>query len=618
MPELSPTRPGATVRSAPAAAGLAAPAGPADTSEEVLQGIGVSAGSVLGPVLRMRRPPAPPPARSIPPAEADQEIGLAAAALEAVATDLSDRAAVLSDPAAREVLAAQAMIAADPVLLDGVAGRINAGVDAAHAVRSTLDEYRDLLATAGGYLAERTADLDDIAHRVVAAVLGAPMPGLPASDRPYVLVADDLAPADTAALDPARVLALVTERGGPTSHTAILARSLGLPAVVGCRAASRLREGDLVAVDGATGSVRRGGGPAANDPPGPDGQAHHDDPAGRPTVPVRGGPVSPSAGPAVPSAGSADSPAGRTADGHQVDLLLNIGSAADLSGVDLAGTAGVGLFRTEFLFLDRRVEPGFDEQVAAYSAVFAAMSGEDGGHRHIVVRTLDAGADKPLPFLGLPDEPNPALGVRGFRTARVRPDVLDTQLRAIAAAAARTPSGPAVWVMAPMVSTPGEAAEFAARARAAGLETAGVMIEVPAAALRADRFLQVADFLSIGTNDLGQYALAADRQCGDLPDLLDPWQPALLELVGGCARAGTRAGRPVSVCGEAAADPLLAPVLVGLGVSGLSVAPRALPAVRAALTRTTLPECRQLAQAALDADDAAGARAAIRAAVRER
>jgi phosphotransferase system enzyme I (PtsI) len=284
--------------------------------------------------------------------------------------------------------------------------------------------------------------------------------------------------------------------------------------------------------------------------------------------------------------------------------MLNIGSAADLAGVDLTDVAGVGLFRTEFLFLDRHDAPGLEEQVEAYAEAFRLFE-----RGTIVVRTLDAGADKPLPFLGLPEEPNPALGVRGLRVAREQPEILDTQLEAIALAARETAAD--VWVMAPMVSTQPEAAGFAARVRDHGLPTAGVMIEVPAAALRAGRFLDSVDFLSIGTNDLSQYTLAADRQSGGLADLLDPWQPALLELIGGCAAAGKTAGKSVGICGEAAADPLLAPVLAGLGITKLSMSPRGLPAVRAALGGHTLAECERLAALALDAGDAAEARAAV-------
>ncbi|MFD1503056.1 putative PEP-binding protein, partial [Streptosporangium lutulentum] len=309
---------------------------------------------------------------------------------------------------------------------------------------------------------------------------------------------------------------------------------------------------------------------------------------------------------------------GRTSDDHPVKLLLNIGSAADLRATgspagrdapaDPAGegrgdvaSEGVGLFRTEFLFLDRREPPGYEEQVAAYEAVLRAAPGG-----HVVIRTLDAGTDKPLPFLGLPEEPNPALGVRGLRVSRIRPEVLDTQLDAIAEAARAAGAEP--WVMAPMVTTAGEAADFAGRARARGIRHVGAMVEVPAAALRAGRLLNELDFLSIGTNDLSQYTFASDRQHGELADLLDPWQAALLQLIADCAAAGQAAGKPVGVCGEAAADPLLATVLVGLGVSSLSMSAPSIAPVRDSLAAHSLAQCRQNARLALGADDPAQAR----------
>ncbi|GAB3980460.1 hypothetical protein GCM10027615_59020 [Plantactinospora veratri] len=227
----------------------------------------------------------------------------------------------------------------------------------------------------------------------------------------------------------------------------------------------------------------------------------------------------------------------------------------------------------------------------------------------MVIRTLDAGADKPLPFLHQADEPNPALGVRGLRLVRQRPELLRTQLAAIARAAGQT--GAEVWVMAPMVATRAEAAEFADAVHAAGLPKAGVMVEVPAAALRAGQLLEVVDFLSVGTNDLSQYTFAADRQSGLLAELLDPWQPALLRLIGEVGAAGRAAGKPVGVCGEAAADPLLAPVLVGLGMTSLSMSGRSLAPVRAALAGRSYPDCLRLARLALDADDPARARKAV-------
>ena len=544
-------------------------------SERVtLTGIGVSAGVTAGPLLRIAAAPALPPPR--PVADPAAEIARAEAALATVVTDLDRRADRATDATVAEVLRAEAMMADDEVLRDGVRGHVAAGSDAAHAVDAAFATYREAFQAAGGYLAERVADLDDLRDRAVAAVLGLPMPGVPAPGHPYVLAARDLAPADTAELDPDQVLALVTEVGGPTSHTAILARALGLPAVVACPGVADVPDGTRVLVDGSTGRVETGIDQATADT-------------------ARQG----AAG--VAAAAAAPAGPGRTSDGYGVKLLANVGSARDVPAADEVHAEGVGLFRTELLFLDRATEPALAEQVAVYRDLFTGMAG-----RRVVIRTLDAGADKPLPFLKQQGEPNPALGVRGLRVARKRPEVLATQLAAIAEAAAGT--GADVWVMAPMVSTVPEAAAFAAAVRDAGLPKAGVMIEVPAAALRAADLLEVVDFLSIGTNDLSQYTFAADRMCGELADLLDPWQPALLQLIGACGEAGAAAGKPVGVCGEAAADPALAPVLAGLGVTSLSMSPRALPAVRAALAAVTAPECRRRARLAVGAPDAARAR----------
>lgn len=532
-------------------------------------GLGVSPGRTAGPVYRMAAAPTLPevvPAVSDPAAEVE----LANGALRHVSELLRGLAAGAEKTAA-DVLDAASLMAADPMLAAAVAERVKAGRPAAWAITDAVAEQRAMLVDLGGYLAERAADLDDIRDRAVAHVLGLPMPGVPDPGEPFVLVAEDLAPADTARLDPKVVLALVTRRGGPTSHTAILARAHGLPAVVGF--AGELVDGMVVAVDGSSGEVI---------------VVSRDEAAAiRASRERELRALAESSGP------------GQTADGHPVGLLLNVGSVADV----VEDAEGVGLFRTEFLFLGRTEAPSAREQERAYAEVFAALPG-----RKVVVRTLDAGADKPLPFLGLDAEENPALGVRGLRVARVRPEVLATQLEAIAGAARSTKAE--VWVMAPMVGTVTEAAWFADQVRAAGLPKAGVMIEIPSAALLASRMLEHVDFLSIGTNDLSQYTLAADRMSADLAELLDPWQPAVLQLVAECAGAGHMAGKPVGICGEAAGDPLLAPVFAGMGITSLSMSAASVPAVRAALATRTFAECQELARAALLADDAAGARLA--------
>jgi phosphoenolpyruvate-protein phosphotransferase (PTS system enzyme I) len=532
-----------------------------------LRGIGVGRGVAIGPVARMGEPLAEPP--DVPSTRSPQEeLSTARTAMATVADDLR-RLGERAGGTARDMLDALAMMAEDPAIDGKVSVAIQAGATAARAVFDAYGSYREMLAGAGEYIAGRVTDLDDVRQRVVAACLGVPVPGVPALDTPFVLVARDLGPADAAGLDLDRVLALVTEEGGPTSHTAILARARGIPAVVGCSGATSLD--GLVVVDAAHGVVST------------EVTAEHTATARSETAAVTG--------------------PGATADGHPVALLANIGSPADAAAAVAAGAEGVGLLRTEFLFLDSRTPPTGTAQEKAYREVLAAFPG-----RRVVARVLDAGADKPLAFLTADDEPNPALGVRGLRALRARPEVLDTQLAALAGAAASSEAE--LWVMAPMIADAADAAWFVSRARAHGLATAGAMVEIPSAALTAGALFGAVDFASIGTNDLTQYALAADRQLGAVAALQDPWHPGVLRLIELVGAAGALARKPVGVCGEAAADPLLACVLVGLGVTSLSMSPAALAEVRAELARRRYDECVALAQRALAAPSAAEARAA--------
>lgn len=546
----------------------------------VLQGAGVSPGVGAGPVLRVAGDVPEPPAGDRHGGDAAAERAAALAALEAVAADLEargERAAAAGNTDGRDVLNAQALMARDPGLADGVGAKVGEGVAAARAVFEAFGVYREMLAGAGEYLAARVADLDDIRDRAVARLLGLPVPGVPESDEPFVLVARDLAPADTAVLDPAQVVAFVTEEGGPTSHTAIIARTMGVPAVVALPGAASLADGTRVLVDGAAGTVRI-------DP------SEEEVRSARAAAAARGSALAEFTGP------------GATADGHKVPLLANIGGPKDLEQALANGAEGVGLYRTEFLFLDRATPPSDAEQEEAYRKVLEAFPAG-----RVVVRTLDAGADKPLAFLPAPgEEPNPALGERGVRMSVRHPDVLAAQLAALARAA--TDLTVKLQVMAPMVTDAADAAWFAGQCRDAGIEHPGVMIEVPAAALRARDVAAEVEFFSIGTNDLTQYACAADRQVGGLARLQDPWQPAVLDLVAPAAAAGV----PCGVCGEAAGDPALACVLVGLGVTSLSMSAPSLPLVRAALAKHTLEQCREAAAAARAARTAGDARDAAR------
>ncbi|GDY30906.1 phosphoenolpyruvate--protein phosphotransferase [Gandjariella thermophila] len=541
-----------------------------------LSGVGVSPGRASGPVVRVADPlPEPPETPS--PEDPLAEAARIRPAAEAVAEQLRRRAAAVGGDM-RAVLETTATMAADPALLSQAEQLVTTrGVPAPRAVYEAASGFADALQAAGGYLAERVRDIHDVRDRLVAELLGVEPPGVPELPGPSILVARDLAPVDTAGLDPAKVLALVTADGGPTSHTAILARSLGIPAVVACRGVLDLGEVPGLAVDGDTGRVE-----------------------------VPEGPVEVHA--AETTAASGWNGVGATQDGFRVKVLANVGKPEDARAAADAGAEGVGLFRTEFCFLAATDEPSVADQRTAYRAVLAPFAGKP-----VVVRTLDAGADKPLGFLGLAAEPNPALGVRGLRVARERAGVLDRQLEAIAGAA--EDSGAEVSVMAPMVATAEEAGWFAERVRAAGIARAGVMIEVPAAALTAREIFDAVDFVSLGTNDLAQYLFAADRQAGAVAALNDPWQPALLRLIARVGEAAGEVGKPAGVCGEAAADPRLACVLVGLGVSSLSMNAAALTMVGATLARVNHDQCQSAARAAAAAADPTAARQAVHAAL---
>ncbi|WP_166844828.1 phosphoenolpyruvate--protein phosphotransferase [Isoptericola sp. BMS4] len=543
-----------------------------------LTGAPVSPGRAADVVVTMPAPVPEPPEATV--AESPSEIDAAVGRLTAASEAVTERLGALADAAtgtAAEVLAVTAAMAADPTLAADAERRVResrltperAVWDAANALAAQLEPL-------GPPLSERARDVRDVRDRLVAELTGVRPPGVPSPGHPFVLVAEDLAPADTATLDPESVVAVVTSGGGPTSHTAILARALGIPAVVAVRGADDLAEGETVVVDGGVGTVVR-------------------DPSAEQVEAARR---------AVRVERTFDG-TGRTADGHRVELLANVADPEGAKAAVAAHAEGVGLFRTEFCFLGRDTEPSLDDQVAAYRGVLAEFAG-----RKVVVRTLDAGADKPLPFVTADDEPNPALGVRGLRTAVAHPEVLDRQLQAVADAAAAENAD--VWVMAPMVATTGEARAFAEACDKHGLARSGAMVEVPAAALRSRWVFEHATFGSIGTNDLTQYAMAADRMLGDLAELSTSWQPAVLELVRATCEGARANARPVGVCGEAAADAVLAPVLVGLGVTSLSMTPRALADVAAVLAEVTFARCRELAQVALEQPDAGAARDAVR------
>ena len=545
----------------------------------VLQGVPVVPGVRFAPVIRANRLPALDelaPAADVPDADRPAEVSRFSAAAAAVADRLRERAAAATGPAA-EVLTATAQLAQDRAWLGSAENAIKAGKPAVRATADAAAQFIEMFTKMGGLMAERVTDLKDIRDRVIAELVGLPAPGVPDPVEPSILFAEDLAPADTAGLDPHRIVGLATSLGGPTSHTAIIARQLGIPCVVAVKGLDEVAAGTMVLLDGSRGSVT----------------------------------VDPDRADAAAAVAAADVAAaamagwtgpGGTADGHAVSILANVADGTAARAARQAPVEGVGLFRTELCFLDADTEPSIEAQAAIYAEVLEAFAGQK-----VVIRTLDAGSDKPLKFVNSPEEENPALGVRGFRIIDLDAALVARQLDAIAVAAERTGNAP--WVMAPMIATPDEARRFAELARERNLHP-GVMIEVPAAALLAERILEHVEFLSIGTNDLTQYTMAADRMSSDLATLTDPWQPGVINLVAQTARAGQATGKPVGVCGEAAADPLLACVLTGLGVTSLSAAASAVTPVGAKLASVTLRQCRDAAEAVLTTTGPAEARAA--------
>ena len=548
------------------------------------QGTPVVPGVALGPVLVAAAEVSPSAIhryRQRPPQDLDSALAEFDAAASAVADAMELRARSATGPLA-DVLRATAALARDKGLRRAFAKHHQTGEGSLHAVNATVEQFSAMFAAMGGLMAERVTDLQDIGNRITARLVGEPEPGVPTPRTPSILIAEDLAPSDTALLDPSLVLALVTEKGGPTSHTAIIARQLGIPCVVAMPNATTLPNNTRALVNGSTGVLDAA----------PDEEAAASlmraDQDRRTAAAQWSGP-------------------GATRDGTRVRILANVGDGDTARHAASGPVEGIGLFRTELCFLNTYEEPSVEEQAAAYGEVLEAF-----GDRPVVVRTLDAGSDKPIAYATRPGEANPALGVRGLRLTYGGSQLIHRQIEAIALAARRT--GTAPRVMAPMVATREEAAEFAAVVRAHDL-IPGVMVEIPAAALMAEQLLEVVDFLSVGTNDLAQYTMAADRLVPDLAHLTDPWQPAVLRLVSLTASAGLRAEKPVGVCGEAAADPDLAAVLVGMGVTSLSAAHSAVRLVGARLALVTVDQCRAAAEAALASPDPHSARAAARAAL---
>ena len=554
------------------------------SDDTVITGTGVVPGVRYAEAVWIRPRPALPTSGPVVEAgEREAEYERFTTAADTVAERLSSRSEA-ADGAAKEVLNATAGMVRDRGWRKAVNKNIKSGHPAEYAVVAATTKFISMFEAAGGVMAERVTDLRDIRDRVIAELRGEEEPGLPQVNGEVVLFADDLSPADTAALDTNHFVALVTELGGPTSHTAIIARQLNVPCIVAVGSnLNDIKAGDKVLVDGALGTITL------------------------------------NADPEIAVAAVAESkllaeriaqwrgPA-ETKDGHRVQLLANVqdGNAARIASDTQA--EGIGLFRTEMCFLSALEEPSVDEQAEVYQKVLERFP-----NSKVVVRSLDAGSDKPVAFATMADEMNPALGVRGLRVARANEPLLTRQLDAIAKAVkelGRDENAP-TWVMAPMVATAREAKWFAGLCAERGL-VAGAMIEVPAAALMADKIMPHLDFVSIGTNDLTQYTMAADRMSPQLAYLTDPWQPAVLRLIQHTCEEGKRTNTAVGVCGEAAADPLLACVLAGLGVNSLSSASTAIAGVGAQLSAIDFDTCVKAAEAAINAEGATEARQKVR------
>jgi multiphosphoryl transfer protein len=553
---------------------------------EVLTGVPASAGVAVGEAHHLHGTFAPPPERAVDTPARERErlddaIGSARTAIERDRDTVGARAG----KAEAAIFDAHLALLDDEALLEPAERAIGAGVTAERAyydaALQVADRYRALEEP---LLRERATDVLDVGRRVVGGLTGEAAAG-PALTG--IVLAGELTPADAAALDPENVTGIATAHGTATAHAAILARALGLPAVVGLGAAVLgIDEGTTVLIDGEAGTLQV-------DPP---QDVMRDATERRQRAEERRA-----------RARERARETGATRDGTRIEVFANLGSVADAVKAVEFGAEGVGLLRTEFLFLDRAELPGEEEQAETLREIAVALDG-----RPLVVRTLDAGADKPLPALPMPPEANPFLGVRGIRLTLARRDVMATQLRAILRVAAEHP----IKVMLPMVATLEEILEarsILSRARAdTGIDAPlefGIMVEIPAAALTAATLAQHADFFSLGTNDLTQYTMAAERGDERLAPLLTGPQPGVLRLVEATVAGAAAHDRWVGVCGELAGDPAAAILLVGLGVTELSMAPALVPEVKEALRGVDLATAQAAAHAALDAPDAAAARA---------
>lgn len=547
-----------------------------------LVGLPASSGIALGPVFVYRRSVVRAERSII--ADPAQELRNLEAAIQQAEADLGSLTRRAREQVGEEEAAifdAQAAVLRDPDLHEKVRAlvqeeKVNVGFAWQEAIQFYAKTLRDL---EDEYLSARAADVEDVGQRVLSFLLG----NRTESSRPQqpsIILAEELTPADTILFDRATILAYCTQGGGPTSHVAILSKAQGVPCIVGVGSdLASIENGYFAIVDGASGTL-------LVDPDVQVRQAYEAKAAGQ--LSLQKIAWENAALPAV------------MLDGKQVEIVANVGSEADAHEAVKYGAEGIGLLRTEFLFLDRSSAPDEAEQVTTYQAIFKAI----GSSRPIVVRTLDIGGDKPAPYLHIPKEDNPFLGLRGIRLTLYNTELFESQLRALLVAGA----GYDLRIMFPMVATLDELSQARELIRRCQSDLAkeeksfnetpqiGIMVEVPSAALQADAFAEVVDFFSIGTNDLSQYTMAAERTSAEVAYLADAFQPAVLQLIQYVIAAAHKKGKWVGVCGELAGEPLATPFLLGLHLDEFSASPKLIPEIKQIIRKFSSKEAEKVAR----------------------
>ena len=525
----------------------------------IYRGIGIGNNSVQAEAFRISpRKTLPELSKTFPNVE--HEMVRYQDALAAFVRQLDAKSAQANENSVKEILYAQSVMAQDPELADSVLQNIKEGWSAESAVQLGMQKFTQELLGASDEFGERIADLKEIEYRIIQWLLhDVEEDKLPTSGE-IIVVAEDLSPLETAAFTDV-VKGVVTEKGGPTSHTAIICRQLGIPAIVACTDALKINNGTSLLVNPTMGTVEINGKLDVN-------QKFWWQDLKKINSPL-------------------------------AKVFANVGSVKDAEKVKKLNAQGVGLLRTEIFFLNTKTTPSQEEQTKIYSEVIAACPNGE-----IVFRTIDAGSDKPITFLNFADEANPALGVRGQRLYRSNPKFFTEQLAAIYQAAQNNNRVSDVLVMAPMIATASEASEFSNLARNIGFKKVGIMVEIPSIISEIVQLKGVVDFISVGTNDLSQYLFAADRQSAELATLLNPWQPALLKALKEICDHAEQVGIKVGVCGEAASDPLLCVFLMGIGVTTLSSGAGALSAVQDVVSRISLSQAKAAVNVALGAKSA--------------